>query len=179
MNIKSYQTVLLVILLLLGGCATGAKRENMVYAPYQSQSTSYGSELVSNISVTTVGGGTETNPMWVSQVSDAEFAQALMASLDIAGLLNLNQSGEYILEAHIVNIEQPLMGFDLTVTADIYYRLTDVVSSRLIYEKKLATTYTAVFSDALYGVTRLRLANEGAVRENIRFFLFDLSRLNL
>ena len=177
MKIRSFQLIVFSFVVFLGGCASGAKRENMVYAPYQSQFDSYDSKLSKNVSVKAIGGGKGTNPLWTSQVSDPEFAGALMASLDVAGLLS--QSGKYNLDAYITNIEQPLMGVNFTVTASIHYRLTDLLHNRVVYEKTLSTPYTAAFGDALYGVTRLRLANEGAVRENIKAFLIDLARLNL
>ena len=46
-------------------------------------------------------------------------------------------------------------------------------------ERKLATPYTAKMGDAFVGTERLRLANEGAVRENISKLIGDLGQMKV
>lgn len=177
MNRKIRIWSLCTVALLLGGCATGAKRENMLYAPPAEQQASYDEALRENTSVETVQGGSETNPAWTSEISNAEFEGALKISLKNVGLLK--QGGRYKLDVRLEKVEQPLFGFNFTVTTHVLYRLTDAESDAVVYEKRLVTPYTATVGDAFMGITRLRLANEGAAKENIKALLSDLAELDV
>jgi hypothetical protein len=46
--------------------------------------------------------------------------------------------------------------------------LTDTQSSKAVWSKNIESEYTAKPGEAFAGIKRLRLANEGAARENIR-----------
>ena len=65
----------------------------------------------------------------------------------------------------------------MTVTATVNYILTDTLSGQVIYERDIAIPYTAEFSEAFLGMERLRKANEGAARVNIKEFVDDLYEL--
>lgn len=56
----------------------------------------------------------------------------------------------------------------MTVTSDIQYLLVRRRDLSKAGGFIVLAPYTATFGDAAYGVTRLRLANEGAIRDNIR-----------
>jgi hypothetical protein len=73
----------------------------------------------------------------------------------------------YTLVASLVSLQQPALGFDMTVTATVQYALTDNTTGTVVWHEAVATPHTATVSDAFVGGTRLRLANEGAVRKNI------------
>ena len=45
--------------------------------------------------------------------------------------------------------------------------------------ESIKSSHTATMGDAFIGVTRLRLAVEGAVRENIRQGILEISKLNI
>jgi hypothetical protein len=70
-----------------------------------------------------------------------------------------------------VKLEQPLVGYDMTVTATVSYELKDLQSGKVLWSDTVVTPHTATVSDAFVGITRLRLANEGAVRKNIATLL--------
>lgn len=61
----------------------------------------------------------------------------------------------------------------------IKYLLIENSTQKVLINKTISTPYTAHFSDALIGVTCLKLANEGSVRINIMSFLKELSELQL
>ena len=67
----------------------------------------------------------------------------------------------------------------MTVTASINYVLTERASGKTVYTKTITLPYTAKFSDAFAGYERLRLANEGAARENIKQLIDELIALKL
>ncbi len=159
--------------LLLSACASGAVPGAMV--PPVSQETLVGdaSRLRQAVAVGTVGGGRETSPLWTSQVSDQAFAQALRQSLATHAMLAIN-GDLYRLDATLLELTQPLAGFDMQVTAHVRYRLTRTADGATVLDREIRSPYTAAFSSSYLGVERLRLANEGAVRENIRMLLAAL-----
>lgn len=170
---KVLRPVLLGTILLLSACASGAVPGAMV--PPVSQQTLIGdtSRLRQGIEVSGVTGGRETNPLWTSQVSNEAFSEALRQSLAIHALLSSNNA-PYRLDAQLFDMAQPLMGFNMTVRARARYRLARVADGSVVHESEVDSSFTATAASSALGVERLRLANEGAIRENIRQFLEKL-----
>lgn len=171
----------LAAITLLVGCAAPARIEQMqAPAPLAVRTAVDQSPLKASIGIKDVTGGKETNPMWVSNVASADFERALEASLKDAGLLSANrQASKYVLTAHLVKLDQPLIGASMTVTANVRYTLIDRASNKTVFEREMATPYTAAWNDAFAGSERLKLANEGAVRSNITQLINDLVGLKL
>jgi hypothetical protein len=136
--------------------------------------------LRQNVAIKDASGGQETNPLWTSQVSSTEFERALESSLRGANLLQPNrQAGRFTIAAYLGKLEQPFIGIDMTVTATVTYTLVERATGKTSWEKTITTPYTAKFGDALLGVERLKLANEGAVRSNIAELMGELFRLRI
>jgi len=167
----------LAILVGLHGCATPARVDSMRVSGTPSQRIAP-SPFRGNLSIGEVIGGKETNPLWTSQVGSAQFERALEASLGDLGLLAPRQGGQFVLNSALEKMEQPLLGVSFTVTSTVHYAITERATGKRLLDKSLTTPYTAEFSDALLGVERLRLANEGAIRENISRFIKELEGLN-
>ncbi len=134
--------------------------------------------------VAPVAGGKETSPLWTSQVGNTEFQEALVRSLIATKLASANilsnpsaANGRYRLEAVLQNLQQPLMGFDLTVTATVAYKLTEIATGTVVYESTLVTPATATMGDAFIAVERLKLANEKAIRANLTNLVGELYAL--
>ena len=147
------------------GCASPADPEAMVPKNAVVQKTHRGS-----VNVTTVG-GRETNPLLASEVSNEDFRKALASSLTRYGVFAQviqNGGADYRLDVAIVDLKKPFAGFDMTVTAELSWRLTDMRSKRVLWEETTKTPFKATVGDAVYGVHRLELANEGAIREGIK-----------
>lgn len=160
----------------LVGCAAPARIEEM--SIHTTNALSHNSALKQAVSVTEVTGGRETNAMWTSQVSSESFRRALELSLNSVGLsAPLASASRYHLMADILQVNQPLMGIDMTVTANVRYSLVEAISRKEIFSKILTSSYTAKFSDAFAGAERLRLANEGAAKANIQMLTDELLRL--
>lgn len=177
-QIKAYfQCVFLAPLLaLVVGCATGAKPEAMTLGAVNVQNTHEGSATVQ------VTGGGETNPMWFSGISSEAFQTALIDSMRVSGIFaQIATEGDsgYRLDVKLVRLIQPMMGFNMTVTAVTEWRLTRVETDKLVMEEFISTPYTATVGAAFAGIKRLRLANEGAARENIQEGIQRISRVNL
>jgi hypothetical protein len=118
-----------------------------------------------------VNGGKETDPLWTSEVGNAEFRDALLVSLQAAQLHAFDDNGPFTLTANLLELEQPLVGFDMTVTCRTNYLVTRKADGTEIFNETIVTPYTADFSDAFIAIERLRLANEGAARANIEAFI--------
>ena len=108
--------------------------------------------------------------MWVSEVGNPEFSEALRHALATHAML-ADGKGKYDLTATLIKLDQPILGIDMTVTAEVEYALTDSASGKQLWSERVNLPYTASFSDAFLGMERLRLANEGAIRVNIEALL--------
>lgn len=169
-SLRHARGLCLSLLLLLGACASGAVPGAMVPPLGPGTIIAETSRLRQAVALGTVDGGKETNPLWTSQVSSEAFAQALRQSLATHAMLAIG-GGVYRLDASLLELKQPIAGFDLEVTARVRYRLTRMADSGVIYETEITNAFAAAFSSSYLAVERLRLANEGAVRENIGRFL--------
>ena len=160
----------------LSGCASNASIEQMTYNNNTTEKPNKVA-LINNISIPTVTGGKETNPLWTSQINNENFKQALEASLQKANLYHMVNGEKYQLTANLLNLDQPFMGLDLKVTLQVHYNLQDKKSNQIIFNKNITSSYTATFSDSPVAITRLKIANEGAARENIQQLIKELYHL--
>lgn len=172
------KTILFLILLplaaFLGGCATGATSTAMQVALPAVEK-----QHPETISIT-VTGGKETNPLWSSQVSDGAFQDALAESINRTRVFSAilpGTEGDVLLEVTLVELKQPFIGLNMTVTARTRWVLRNRVDGILLWEKEITEAHTATPGDALYGVTRLKLANEGAIKAVVKGGVEELSRL--
>lgn len=163
---------------LLVGCAQPAKMEQMIVHPSALGGHTIKPHLSQSIVIDNVSGGQETNPLWTSEVSSEEFSKALEASLKGIGAFTLN-NGRYALNAKLLSIKKPLFGFNMTVRTSVHYILTNLETKTAVFDKNINASYTATVGDAFIGTKRLQMANEGAIRENIRHFLLALTDLDL
>jgi len=127
-----------------------------------------------------VAGGQKTNPAWASQISNPAFEEALTSAIQQSGVFSavVNAGGaDYQLKVTLVNLDQPMIGFNMTVNAVADWKLISAADKKPVFDEYIATPYTAKVSDAFVGVTRLRLANEGAARANIKEGIRRLSEL--
>jgi len=159
-----------LVALALAGCASSADPAAMVVAP-QASEKAFPDRLQHAMCVRNVSGGEETNPLWVSKVDNNGFKTALGSSLDGAGLTAPADKCSYPVDVNLLGLSQPTVGFDMTVTSHVNYKVYD--SSGQPYElETIDAPFTATVSDAFVGTERLKLANEGAIRESIKQF-FD------
>lgn len=156
----------------LSACATAAD-SSMMAVTTAPASAPFPARLLHAMCVRNVTGGEATNPLWVSKVSDDQFRLALVSTLDSAGLDAPADGCQYQIDANLLGMSQPFAGFDMTVTSHVNYKVFGKDGTPVL----LATVdapYTAKFSDSLMAVERLKLANEGSMRDNIGQFLDKL-----
>ncbi|MGZ5903515.1 MAG: hypothetical protein ACXWK3_27480 [Reyranella sp.] len=171
---------LLVAMLLLAGlgaCAMPASYTSMVPELASAElgpgpAPSYrGAITVASISI-----GTDTSTPWTSQIGSAEFQDALVRTLTLAHLAS-PQGGRFRLDATLLGLSRPFAGFAMTVTASVAYRLTDTATGAVVYQDTRTSLGTASLNDAIMNENRLRIADERALRANIRKLIEDLYAL--
>ncbi|MCW3475081.1 hypothetical protein [Limobrevibacterium gyesilva] len=156
-------------LALLAACATPAEPGRMTLTPAQ-DAKPFAPQLATAMCVRDVTGGSTTNPLWVSQVGNDEFKEALQSTLRNYGVLADANPCRYPIDVNLLGLSQPIMGFDAEVTSHVNYKVMNPANEPLLLET-ISASYTANFSEHPIGVVRLKRANEGSIRENITKFL--------
>ena len=164
---------ILTVAALLSACAQPARTSAMVVNVSAQTILPEDSGLTNAVAVGAITGGEATNPIWTSQIGNPEFRQALSLSLQQHTMLAQGDA-PMTLQAQLLQVDQPLVGFDMTVTATVAYKITNATGEQ-VFDETVTVPHTATFSDAFLGAERLRLANEGAIRANIKRFLETLA----
>jgi hypothetical protein len=120
------------------------------------------------MSVRSVSGGQVMNALTVMGVANEPLKAALESSLAANGYLAQSGTPKFYIDAEILNLDQPLIGLDMDVTADVTYKVSGA-GAPATYPIK--STARATFSDSPIGADRVRIANERAMQLNIRQFL--------
>ncbi len=159
------------------GCAKPAEVQKMVYQRSQPVLMSIDSPIRETIVIENVVGGQGTK--WRSKVGNSEFREALRRSLDHEGALASDpRDAKYVLNATLVELDQPFTGINPTVSSIVKYQLIDLKSGKPIFDEVIVSSYTTKFSDDYWsGSKRLKMANEGSIRENISAFIKKLGTL--
>lgn len=162
--------------LFAGGCATPSNPTAMVpkIAPVAKKHP----EAVS----VAVGGGSNTSSMGASKIADTDYAEAIRTAIVQSGLFAKTADagkGDYHLDVQIVRLDQPMFGASFTVKLETTWRLLKQPDKRVIWEKAIESSFTATMGDAFAGVTRLRLANEGAARKSIEDAIAQMAAVDL
>lgn len=168
-----------VFAIVLTGCASSAKIEGMTVSDSQTQALRFDQPLHDSVFIDEVNGGESTNPLWTSEIDGPAFQSALQQSLVNAGLLSTSSQAPYALRANLLRVDQPMFGLDFKVTTEVEYSLVEKAGGKVLFREVLRTPFTAGIGDAFFGVKRLRLANEGAAKENISALLKRLSTLKV
>ncbi len=155
-------------LLAVAACASPSRPEFMTVPATAGLTAAPGDVGYHSVTTVNVAGGHETNPLWTAQVSDADFKAALEASLTAAGYMG-SEGAPLTVTATMVDLKQPLAGFDMSVTSQVQYRVTR--NGQVIFTDTVSATGTATMGEAFAAVERLRLANEKSIQENIKEFL--------
>lgn len=155
-------------LMALAACASPSRPEAMILGATQGLTASSGDLGYRSVTTVIVSGGSETNPLWTAQVSNEDLKTALEGSLAAAGYMG-SDGRPMVVTANMVELAQPMMGLDMSVTSRIQYSVTS--AGRVVFNETVAATGTAKIGDAFAAVERLRLANEKSIQENIKQFI--------
>ena len=152
----------------MAACASPSRPEAMTLYATPGLVASSGDLGYRSVTSVIVSGGSETNPLWTAQVSNEDLRTALEGSLAAAGYMG-SDGRPMVVTANMIALNQPMAGFDMSVTSRIQYSVTS--DGRVVFNDTVAATGTASMGEAFAGVERLRLANEKSIRENIKQFI--------
>ena len=143
------------------GCAT---MEPMAKAMTPS-STPVATTRPATVFLAVRGGGEQ----W--RISDKEFQKAVASALTSSRLfqsLTPQTSADYRLDVVLGSVRQPLAGGDFTAEVETIWNLYSLSARKTVWQEVVTTSFTATTSDAFNATNRLRIATEGAARENIQ-----------
>ena len=162
---------------LLAGCATPASKEAMV-----PPTVTVAKKHPQSVSVE-VTGGQQTDAMGKSQISNEDFAQALEQAITqsqtFASVMKGAGGQNYRLSVVIVSLDQPSFGLTFNVKMEAGWTLKRADTGATVWQESIRSESTAGPSDAFAAVARLRMATEGAARNNISQGLSKISQLSL
>lgn len=162
--------------LILSGCATPTTHEAMVPVGIQ-----VAKQHPKSVSVT-ADGGSDTDSMGKSQISNDALKQAVVAAINQSKAFSSvveGKNGDYTLAVNLISLTQPSFGFSFTVGMEMGWTLTRVDSGVVVWRESIKSEHTASATDAFAGTTRLRMATEGAARNNVAAGLTKISALSL
>ena len=163
---------------MLSGCTTPAVSKSMVVWDVQ-----FANVFPYSVTVRTQG-GKELHVLDKPKIFNQAFDQAIMESLEKSGPFAKiigGKDADYLLNVWtIFEVVQPVFA-SFTVTMKSVWSLVQGGgdSRKVLMRESIQSSSTATIGDTLIGATRLRLATEGAVQENIRLGIKKLSKLSL
>ncbi|MFO1079707.1 MAG: hypothetical protein U1E23_03650 [Reyranellaceae bacterium] len=166
------------LLALLGACASPS-----MYAPEPpilsglDVARGPAPSLRNAIAVGSVILGPDGGQPWRGNVSAADIQATLARTLAEANLGGTAAGGRFRLDGALLTLQRPYAGFAMTVTAQIAWRLTDGATGAVVYDQTLTSLGSASLDDAITNETRLRIADERAVRANLRMLVEALYAL--
>lgn len=118
------------------------------------------------------------------QIPRAALRQALADAVTMSKVFaRVAPRGPYVLSVTVTRLEIPESRFNInlspTVRMEAGWTLRRADTRATVWEATVRSQYTAAPSDTLDGKARLRLATEGAVRENIALGLGHIAKLKL
>jgi hypothetical protein len=129
-----------------------------------------------------VAGGRQTDAMDLPQISNQALTQALTKAITDSELfLEVRQSppADYLLRVDITSLEQPAVGFSMTVHMETAWVLTKTETGSPVLRTPIVSSYTATVGDSIKATSRIKKATEGAARDNIEKGLTKISQLSL
>lgn len=165
---------LLAALLLIGGCASPLAQEAMVPTGMVINKKHHETVRVD------VSGGSETSERLV--ISNASLEAALNQAINESKLFSQvvkGNGGDYLLTANLFSVNQPMFGMAMTVKMEAGWTLKRALDDKIVWQEAIRSEHTSTPGEAFAGVTRVRLATEGAVKNNIAEALSKIAALSL
>ena len=120
--------------------------------------------------------------MLAPAITNEELTKAIKETLVKTNLFSKvvdDNSANYSLEVVIFNVGELPGGFDMHVTLITNWQVIKIGVSNPFWQEIISSSYTTTVGDAINGFTRIKLALEGAARENIKKGIEKLSNLDL
>lgn len=156
----------------LAGCT--ARPESMVPETEQRLVSAEGSRLYRAVALTEVGGGERTRGG--VDISSEAFRKALHQALEAHRFLSPDPThAPYRLKAFLIELRDPRSSYTMTADSFVRYTLTQTADGKVLFDEIIRGSDTKTVADDFWGVERMRLANEGAMRMSIVHLLRRLA----
>lgn len=165
--------ILIFISALVSGCASPVKPGAMAPVDYKPEKIQPYSVSVA------VDDGQKASAFQVSNESLQKAIEETILRTQAFKQLLKGKDADYELSATVVTLNQPGMGFSFTVKTDIAWSLKKISDDTLVWRKLINSEHTAGAGEAFVGTVRLRMATEGAVKNNIETALKEIATLEL
>ena len=103
-------------------------------------------------------------------VPNAAFKQAIESTLAESGLF-VGEQTAYRLNVSVLSIKNPAFGLNLKSELRVKWVLYDLQKKAEIFNEIFANEYTATVGDHFVAAQRLKIANDNAVKDNIKMAL--------
>lgn len=176
MLLKKHWLPVLIIIAGLTGCASSANRNAMM-----ANDVKITTQHERSVAIMTAG-GSETGAMDSSNISDEDMKAAIEGSIlknKVFKTIVQGKGADYELQVSIIHLDKPVFGLSFTVNLETTWTLVKQSDRSVVFKQSVKSSNTATFSDSAMGVTRLRIALEGAAQKNIEQGLKAISELNL
>jgi hypothetical protein len=118
-----------------------------------------------------------------SGIANSRTADVIMPMIGARGTfsgIDKSSNAPYLLNIRIIRVDTPSFSTRMAVSIDAVWTLYRTAEKTELLHEKIYSTYTGgVFEGGLHGANRVRVALEGATRENIRIGIEMLASLNL
>lgn len=161
-----------IFVFILGGCAS-FDREKMIIQNFES-----GQTHPYSLSVSVESGDKESVGGWVP-IPNKDLLYAIEESIRkgcVFEKIVSGEGGDYLLNVTVFSLEQPTIGLRMTVRLEAGWTLTKA-GGDVVWQEMIKSEYSQGVGDAFVGATRFRMANDGAIRENIKKGMLKLSAL--
>jgi hypothetical protein len=159
---------LLACLVVLTSCSTVTKTESMTPDPI-AVAVNKNSEPVALM----ISG--EARGINIDNFKQA-LADALISNQLFSGV---GDNSPYLLEVVLHEVTQPMFGGSFTVTTRSTWKLFRLSDREMLWTDEVNSSYSGGMEGGLVGANRLRVATEGAARENISSGIGKLAQVDL
>ena len=164
----------LAALALIAGCASPITHEAMVPT-----GVVIGKKHQETVRLNVAGGADAADGLPISNAAlEAALNQAINESKLFSQVVK-GKGGDFLLAANVFNVHQPMFGMAMTVKIEVGWTLKRASDDKTVWQEAIRSEHTSTPGEAFAGVTRVRLATEGAVRNNIAEAMSKLAALSL
>lgn len=117
-----------------------------------------------------------------SGVDDSAKVEVVMPMIRAEGIfpsVEITTNTPYFLHVRIIKVDTPSFSVRMTVGINVIWTLFRTSDKAELLKEKIYSDYTGgVFEGGIHGANRVRVAMEGAMRENIKVGIVKLESLN-
>ena len=147
-------------------CSAAARRRRRMKAMVPT-GIAVSRKLQETVRLNVSGGAVTADRPGISNAAlEAALNQAISESRLFSQVVKGN-GGDYLLTANVFALHQPMFGMAMTVSMEVGWTLKRMATDKVVWQEGIRSEHTSTPGEAFAGVTRVRLATEGAAKNNI------------